>query len=63
MESNWKELLNRLGIAYSFTDAAHQYQPHTVSDETLLKMVNCLGFQLKSVNDSDKILQKIENKR
>lgn len=63
MESNWKELLNRLGIAYSFTDAAHQYQPHTVSDETLLKMVNCLGFQLKSVNDSDKLLQKIENKR
>lgn len=63
MESNWKELLNRLGIAYSFTDAAHQYQPHTVSDETLLKMVNCLGFPLKNIDESDKLLQKIESKR
>ena len=63
MENSWDMLLEKLGIAKSFTDAAHQYMPHIVADETLLKMVNYLGFPLKNISDSEKLLQKIADKR
>lgn len=63
MDDNWNKLLTILGISQSYTDAAHQYQPHIVSDETLLKMVNYLGFPLKNIEDSAKLLEKIKNRR
>ena len=61
--NSWDELLHKLGIAKSFSDAAHQYQPHEVSDEVLLRMVNYLGFPLKNIEQSEQLLQKLQRKR
>ena len=63
MQEKWNELLQKLGIAKTFSDAARNHKEYVVNDEALLKMVNYLGFSLKDINDSDKLLQKIENRR
>lgn len=61
--SSWDSLLQKLGIAKSFNDAVHKSQEYIVSDEALLKMVNYLGFPMKSIDEADSLLQKLENKR
>lgn len=63
MNDSFDLLLEKLGIARSFTDAAQNHREYVADDETLRKMVNYLGFTLKSTADSAALLQKIENRR
>ena len=63
MQSSWDKLLQEIGVAKTFCDAAQNHKTYEVADETLQKIVNCLGFPLKNPNESEKLLQKIENKR
>lgn len=63
MENSFYTLIDKLGIARKFTDASENRTEYTVDDETLLKMVNYLGFPLKNIADSEKLLQKLENNR
>ena len=63
MSDSWDELLQKIGVAKTFSDAAQNHKLYTVDDETLRQMVNYLGFELKSIDDSAQLLQKIENKR
>lgn len=63
MKTDWDKLLEKLGIAKSFTDAVHKEKAYFVSDDDLLKMVNRLGFPLKSTAGSKELLEKIDNRR
>ncbi|MBQ4400478.1 MAG: 4-alpha-glucanotransferase, partial [Alphaproteobacteria bacterium] len=63
MQGAFDILVEKLGIARSFTDAAQNHKEYRTDDETLRKMVNYLGFPLKDVADSPKLLQKLENRR
>ena len=63
MQSEFDCLLEKLGIARTFTDAAQNHKEYRADDETLRKMVNYLGFPLKDIADSPKLLQKLENRR
>lgn len=63
MQSSWEELLEKIGIAKTFSDAAQNHKTYTVDDETLRQMINCLGFPLKDISESAQLLQKIENRR
>lgn len=63
MQNSFDILLEKLGIARTFTDAAQNHKQYHSDDETLRKMVNYLGFSLKKVEDSENLLQKIENRR
>ena len=60
MQNSWNLLLDKLGIAKSYTDAAQNRKEYVADDETLLKMVNYLGFKLNKIEDSDKLLAKLE---
>ena len=60
MQNDWNELLKKIGIAKSYTDAAQNRKEYVTDDETLLKLVNCLGFKLAKIEDSGKLLSKIE---
>lgn len=63
MQDSWNELLQRLGIAKSFTDAAQNRRVYEADDDTLLKMVNALGFKLDKKEDSGKLLAKLDKRR
>ena len=63
MENSFDILLKKLGIARKFTDAAQNQKEYVADDETLRKMVNYLGFDLKNINESEKLLEKIEKQR
>ena len=63
MQNSWEKLLNKIGIAKTFEDAAQNHKTYNVNDETLRQMVNYLGFELKDINESEQLLRKIENKR
>lgn len=63
MSESFYKLVERLGIARTFNDAGQNHRQYMVDDETLLKMVNCLGFTLKKKEDSDKLLQKLDSRR
>lgn len=63
MQGVFDILVEKLGIARSFTDAAQNHKEYRTDDETLRKMVNYLGFPLKDIADSPKLLQKLENRR
>ena len=63
MNNSWDILLQELGIAKTFSDAAQNQKVYTIDDEVLRKMVNHLGYPLKDIADSDKLLEKIRNKR
>ena len=63
MQNSWDELLRKIGIAKTFSDAAQNHKTYTADDETLRQMVNYLGFPLKDINENEALLQKIENKR
>jgi len=63
LQSAFDILLEKLGIARSFTDAAQNHKEYRASDETLRKMINYLGFSLKNIEDSEALLQKLENRR
>lgn len=63
MENHFYQLVEKLGIARRFFDAAQNQKEYITDDETLLKMVNYLGFELKKPEDSEKLLQKIEKQR
>ncbi|MBQ8481169.1 MAG: 4-alpha-glucanotransferase [Alphaproteobacteria bacterium] len=63
MQNDFDNLLEKLGIARTFTDAAQNHKEYRADDETLRKMVNYLGFELKNINDSGALLQKLENRR
>ena len=63
MSEDLDNLLYKLGIARTFCDAAQNHREYTVDDETLRKMVNYLGFPLKNIADSGKLLKKLENRR
>ena len=63
MENHFYELTEKLGIARKFCDAAQNQKEYITDDDTLLKMVNYLGFELKKTEDSEKLLQKIEKQR
>lgn len=63
MQNSWEKLLQKIGVAKIFCDAAQNHKTYEVSDEILLKIVNSLGFTIKSPQESEKLLQKLENKR
>lgn len=63
MQNSWEKLLNKIGIAKTFEDAAQNHKTYNVDDETLRQMVNYLGFELKDIKESEQLLRKIENKR
>lgn len=63
MQNSWDELLQKIGIAKTFSDAAQNHKTYVVDDETLQQMINFLGFPLKDITQSEQLLQKIENKR
>ena len=63
MQDSWNLLLNKLGIAKSYTDAAQNCKEYVTDDETLLKIVNYLGFKLDKIEDSEKLLAKLEKER
>lgn len=63
MTDSWDTLLAKIGIAKTFSDAAQNHKIYTVNDETLRQMVNYLGFKLKDKNESEHLLQKIEERR
>lgn len=63
MQNSFDILLEKLGIARTFTDAAQNHKQYQSDDETLRKMVNYLGFPLKKIEDSESLLQKINNRR
>lgn len=63
MSDNFAELCEKLGVAQKFYDAAQNHKEYVVSDDVLLKMIRCLGFAIKSKDDADVLLKKIENKR
>lgn len=63
MQDSWNLLLNKLGIAKSYTDAAQNRKEYVTEDETLLKIVNYLGFKLDKIEDSEKLLAKLEKER
>lgn len=63
MENSFYTLLEKLGIARKFTDAAQNRKEYVADDETLRKMVNYLGFELRSIADSEKLLEKLSRQR
>ena len=63
MQNSWEQLLKKIGIAKTFDDAAQNHKTYTVDDETLRRLINYLGFELKDIADSGALLQKTENKR
>ena len=63
MTDCFAELCDKLGVAQKFYDAAQNHKEYVISDDVLLKMINCLGFKIKSKDDSATLLEKIENKR
>lgn len=63
MQNSWNLLLSKLGIAKSYTDAAQNRKEYVTDDETLLKIVNYLGFKLDKIEDSEKLLAKLEKER
>lgn len=63
MQESWDLLLQKLGIAKTFYDAAQNQKQYNVDDEVLRKMVNYLGYPLKDIADSAALLEKIENRR
>ncbi|MBR1825655.1 MAG: 4-alpha-glucanotransferase [Alphaproteobacteria bacterium] len=63
MQNSWEELLKKIGIVKTYEDAAQNHKTYTADDETLLQMINCLGFDLKDTAQSAQLLHKIENKR
>ncbi len=63
MSESWDELLQKIGIAKTFCDAAQNHKVYTVDDETLRQMAGYLGFPLKNIDDSALLLQKMQNKR
>lgn len=63
MQNSWNLLLNKLGVAKSYTDAAQNRKEYVTDDETLLKIVNYLGFKLDKIEDSEKLLAKLEKER
>ncbi|MDO4162135.1 MAG: 4-alpha-glucanotransferase, partial [Pseudomonadota bacterium] len=63
MRESWNLLLEKLGIAKSYTDAAQNRREYVADDETLLKMVNYLGYKLDKIEDSAKLLEKLEKER
>ena len=63
MSDSWDKLLAKIGIAKTFSDAAQNHKTYTVDDETLVKMINYLGFPLKDKSESERLLQKINDRR
>lgn len=63
MQDSWGLLLQKLGIARTFYDAAQNQKQYVADDEVLRKMVNYLGYPLKDIADSASLLEKIENRR
>ena len=63
MKKSWNLLLEKIGIAKSFFDAAQNRKEYIVDDALLLKMVNYLGYNLKSIDDSEKLLSKLDKDR
>ena len=63
MQNDFYNLIEKLGIASTFTDAAQNHKEYRADEETLRKMVNYLGFELKDINDSGALLKKLENRR
>lgn len=63
MRESWNLLLEKLGIAKSYTDAAQNRREYVADDETLLKMVNYLGYKLDKIEDSAKLSEKLEKER
>ena len=63
MENNWDKLLQKIGIAKTFSDAIQQDKTYHISDETLCQMINNLGFSFKDKNQCDRMLEKLENMR
>lgn len=63
MEESWHKLLNKLGIAWQYSDGADPDKSHVVADNVLLKMVQNLGFKINKKSDSARLLEKIERQR
>ena len=63
LQNSWDKLLKKIGIVKTFEDAAQNHKSYVVDDNILLQIVNCLGFELKNINNSEQLLSKIENKR
>src|SRR5574344_1561621 len=63
MQNSWDLLLQKLGIAKKFYDGAKNRSEYVVDDEVLRKMVNCLGFNLPKIEDSEALLNKINKSR
>ena len=63
MQNTWEKLLEKIGVVKTYEDAAQNHKTYTADDETLRQIVNCLGFELKNIEDSAQLLQKIEHKR
>ena len=63
MQNSWEELLKKIGVVKTYEDAAQNHKTYTADDDTLLQIINSIGFELKSVNDSEQLLKKIEHKR
>lgn len=63
MHESFDILLEKLGIARTFVDAAQNHKEYRADDTFLLKMVNYLGFPLRNIDNSEALLQKIENRR
>lgn len=63
MQNDWNLLLEKLGIAKSYTDAAQNSKEYVTDDDTLLKLVNYLGFRLEKIEDSSRLLAKLEKER
>lgn len=61
--SNWDLLLEKLGIAQKFTDAVQNQREYVADEQTLRKMVNCLGFKLAKTSDGSDLLEKLNKKR
>ncbi|MBR6356327.1 MAG: 4-alpha-glucanotransferase [Alphaproteobacteria bacterium] len=63
MQNTWEKLLEKIGVVKTYEDAAQNHKTYTADDETLRQIVNCLGFELKNIDESAQLLQKLENKR
>ena len=59
----WLELLDRLGIAKSYTDAAQNHKQYVIDDEILLNIINNLGYKIKSIDEAEKLLEKLDKQR
>ncbi len=63
MQNSWNLLLEKLGVAKRYTDAAQNRREYVTDDDTLLKIINCLGYKMRSIDESDKLLAKLEKQR